>query len=401
MTAVLLAALILLVGVGHLAIWTRLHCYVHSVPIRQQLIDVAELAIYLLTATIPLLFVMWWWVDSAGLERSLPLSAADPQERSLLWTLWLGYFSLCLVALAAAVVLWIIYLRDQRRAASYFREERLEFHDFGPNSERFLADRSSQIAWNLPRNEILQLEVNRKELLLPNLPSALDGFTITHLSDLHLKGHMAAEFYREVVDRANDLQSEMTVISGDIFDRDKCLAWSSETMARLQALCGVYFVLGNHEIRLSDPQRARKVLVNDGLIDLGGRHLTLMIRDYPVVLAGNELPWHPPAADMATLDTNSYDEPPFKLLVAHTPDQLGWAQKYGFQLMLAGHNHGGQIRLPLVGAVVSPSRHGTRYSGGVFYAKPTLLHVSRGISGTSPLRFNCLPEITQLVLRAA
>lgn len=399
MTAALFAVLILLVAVGHLAIWTRLHCFIHSVPIRQKFIDLAELAIYLLTAAIPVLFLIWWWAAAVGPERAFRPSAADPLELSLLWTLWLVYFSLCLVALFAAATLWLVYLRDRQLSAPYFREERLAFHDFAPHSDRFLTGRSSKLAWYLPRNEILQLEVNRKELFLPQLPPALEGFTITHLSDLHLKGHMAIEFYREVVDLANNLQSEMTVITGDIFDRDKCLPWSTGTVAQLQAPCGVYFVLGNHEIRLSDPALARKVLVDDGLIDLGGRHLSLTIRDYPVVLAGNEMPWHPPAADMSSLDLTQFDRPPFKLLLAHTPDQLGWAQGHGFPLMLAGHNHGGQIRLPLVGAVVSPSRHGTRYAGGVFYSEPTLLHVSRGISGTSPLRFNCTPEISQLVLR--
>jgi predicted MPP superfamily phosphohydrolase len=66
--------------------------------------------------------------------------------------------------------------------------------------------------------------------------------------------------------------------------------------------------------------------------------------------------------------------------------------------MLAGHNHGGQVRLPLVGPLISPSLYGTRYSGGVYYEAPTLLHVSRGISGEHPLRWNCLPELAQLVL---
>jgi predicted MPP superfamily phosphohydrolase len=89
----------------------------------------------------------------------------------------------------------------------------------------------------------------------------------------------------------------------------------------------------------------------------------------------------------------------FRIAVAHSPDQYPWAQNYDFDLMLAGHTHGGQIRFPVIGPVLSPSRFGVKYAAGTFYEAPTLMHVSRGIAGTRPLRFNCPPELSKLVLR--
>ena len=68
--------------------------------------------------------------------------------------------------------------------------------------------------------------------------------------------------------------------------------------------------------------------------------------------------------------------------------------------MLAGHNHGGQIRLPYLGALITPSRYGFRYAGGVYFEPPTLLHVSRGLAGTHPIRLNCPPELALLVLQS-
>ena len=68
--------------------------------------------------------------------------------------------------------------------------------------------------------------------------------------------------------------------------------------------------------------------------------------------------------------------------------------------MLAGHTHGGQIRLPLIGPVFAPSRNGVQYASGLFYAPPTILNVSRGLSAELPLRMNCPPEIIHLTLHA-
>jgi predicted MPP superfamily phosphohydrolase len=66
--------------------------------------------------------------------------------------------------------------------------------------------------------------------------------------------------------------------------------------------------------------------------------------------------------------------------------------------MLAGHVHGGQIRLPLFGPIFVPSRYSRRYDCGTFDEPPTLLHVSRGLSGQHPLRYNCRPEVTKIIL---
>lgn len=77
---------------------------------------------------------------------------------------------------------------------------------------------------------------------------------------------------------------------------------------------------------------------------------------------------------------------------------MPWARQHGIDLMLAGHNHGGQIRFPLVGSVFVPSRYSRRYDRGTFAEPPTVLHVSRGLAGQHPLRYNCRPEVTKLIL---
>lgn len=88
----------------------------------------------------------------------------------------------------------------------------------------------------------------------------------------------------------------------------------------------------------------------------------------------------------------------FRVLLSHTPDNIGWARTRDVDLMLSGHNHGGQVVLPLFGPVYSPSLFGSRFAGGTYWRPPTLLHVSRGLSGRHPLRWNCRPEVTRIVL---
>jgi uncharacterized protein len=127
----------------------------------------------------------------------------------------------------------------------------------------------------------------------------------------------------------------------------------------------------------------------------------LEINDRAIVLAGNELPWIPPAPDMAGCPTDIGGARPLRLLLAHTPDQLPWARRHDFDLMLAGHTHGGQVCLPWIGPVFCPSRYGLEYAAGVFYEPPTVMHVSRGISGETPSRWNCPPEVALLKLRMA
>ena len=79
---------------------------------------------------------------------------------------------------------------------------------------------------------------------------------------------------------------------------------------------------------------------------------------------------------------------------------MNWAREQDCDLMLAGHTHGGQVRLPIIGPILSPSRMGTRFASGTFYYEPTLMHVSRGVGCIElPLRIFAPPEVLLLTLQ--
>jgi hypothetical protein len=250
----------------------------------------------------------------------------------------------------------------------------------------------------LPGSDSLRLEVDRKRLEIPRLHPELNGLRIVHLSDLHYCGTLTPAYFQEVVAEANRLEGDLIAVTGDLVDKAACIDWIPETLGRLRAPLGVYFVLGNHDLHTKDLARLRRTLADCSLIDLGARWCEVTWCGQRIILAGNELPWIAPAADMSNAPPRSADDTPLRVLLSHSPDQLAWARRYDFDLMLAGHTHGGQIRFPLLGPIVSPSRFGDRYASGTFYEPPTVMHVSRGIAGLMPFRWNCPPELTELEL---
>ncbi len=266
--------------------------------------------------------------------------------------------------------------------------------------------RSSARRWSgatfrgIPGNQSWTVHLQTKSFRVSRLPPSLDGLSILHLSDLHFTGRIGKQYFQEVVRLASELQPDLIALTGDFVDSAACIDWIPETIGRLRAPRGVYFVLGNHDPRVGQTPRLRQTLVDCGAVDLAGRWLSMDVGGAPIILSGNEMPWFTPPPDLSNCPPEIAGARPFRILLAHTPDLIGWARRHDFDLMLAGHNHGGQVRVPGIGPVLCPSRYGVRFASGMFYRAPTLLHVSRGVSAQTPLRWNCPPEVTKLVLRA-
>lgn len=309
------------------------------------------------------------------------------------------YLGCCWVAAAVAVGWWA-RRGLSRRPPAVLRFHRSQSVELGRDSaELGLHEYARHFLVRLPGNEILKLDMTERAIDIPRLPLALDGLSIVHVSDFHFTGRVGKAYFQQVVHRSNQREPDLVAITGDLVDRPEYIDWVPDTLGRLRGRYGVYFVLGNHDLR-ADTDRLRRVLVDSGLVDLGGRWIGLQVRGEPVVLAGNELPWMAPAADMTRCPERRGAGGPLRIVLTHSPDQLDWAQAQDVDLLLAGHTHGGQIRLPLIGPVLSPTRVGVRYASGVFYAPPTVMHVTRGVSGQFPVRLKCPPEMAYLLLHA-
>ena len=248
----------------------------------------------------------------------------------------------------------------------------------------------------LPSNEQFTVEVSTKTFVLPRLPKQWDGVSIVQFADTHFRGAVTSAWFQAVCQQAFDLKPDLFVFTGDLLDDPRLLDWLPETLGRLTAPLGQYFILGNHDWYLNASE-IRREFERQGWIDLAGRSRELPSRTHgpPIIICGDETPWMGTHPDLAS-ESNEL----FRILLSHTPDNINWAREQGIDLMLAGHTHGGQIRLPLLGPVYSPSRFGCRFASGVFWLDPTLLYVSRGLSGREPIRYHCVPELTKLVLKS-
>ncbi|MCC6493801.1 MAG: metallophosphoesterase [Pirellulales bacterium] len=308
------------------------------------------------------------------------------------------YLTFC-AAIGAASLVVKPWVEHQRHDRSVLTSWPANFHDVAAEVGRKpLTGAMAKFLGNLPGNEALILSIDRKRLVVPRLPAQLAGLTIAHLSDLHMTGGVDLEFYEYLVRRVNECGPDAVAITGDIVEEEACWSWLQRTLGRLQAPLGAYFILGNHDT-LIDADRTRALLCEAGLICLSEQPVQATWQGAAVTLIGNEMPWMRPSRPIKLPARTLGRE--FRLALCHTPDQLANCVQADADLALAGHTHGGQVQLPILGSIMSPSLHGTRYACGVFRRGQTVLHVSRGLGGETPLRWRCPPEAALLELAPA
>jgi predicted MPP superfamily phosphohydrolase len=246
----------------------------------------------------------------------------------------------------------------------------------------------------IPFNQVFEVEFNEKVLTLPQIPSAWDGLTILHLSDLHYCGTPDRRFHQAVLEHCmRGGPADIVAMTGDVVDSDWHYHWIVPLLGRLKWNLAAFGILGNHDA-WRDEKRVRRRLEKIGMTVLANTWRELDVRGHPMIVLGHEGPWFGTKPDLA-----GCPEGVFRLCLSHTPDHIPWARKQHIDLVLAGHVHGGQIRFPLIGSTFVPSRWSRRYDCGTFFEAPTVMHVSRGLAGQHPLRIRCRPEVTRIILR--
>lgn len=395
---------IVLFTIGHLAIWCTIFNQVHATRCPRTARRGTELLTILNVILLGIAGLYLAVAHPNQLDlRNLTTVFAPPDWDlvSGLLAILVGYWHLCQVVSLGFIVRWI-YRRATDQRPDFWIEHQHEDLDLNDDDPDLLHGLPTQLAYALvPGNQLLDLRIEDKTFAFPQLPAALDGLKVTHLSDLHFTGRVGLGYFQEVIRRTNLWEPDLVCITGDLLDKRQCLDWIESTYGQLRARLGVFYILGNHDRRIRDIAGLRSRLASNGLVDVNGQWVPVPVQrngqQATIWLAGNELPWFSGAENVSGIDTLDSDrQESFYVSLCHSPDQLHWSRQLGADLMLAGHTHGGQVRLPIIGPIVAPSRYGVRYASGVFKIGKMAMQVSRGISGADPLRWNCPPELCQM-----
>jgi predicted MPP superfamily phosphohydrolase len=280
--------------------------------------------------------------------------------------------------------------------------------------------------------ERFQFRVNEVQIPVANLPAALDGLRITQLSDIHIGSYMPVREVRRAVGMANELKGDLTVVTGDFLTRrgdplEDCIA----ELSHLHAPLGVWGCNGNHEIYARAEAKSAELFQRYGMkllrhenaeVRWDGGAFNLIGVDYQRQQDpdGNPVPMLPGLEPLVRRDVPN-------ILLSHNPNSFPRAAELGIELSLAGHTHGGQVRVEILDREWTPAEFLTPYVAGL-YSRPlrssatlsddqlqairpvvglqsqasSSIYVNRGL-GTiaAPVRLGVPPEITLITLRRA
>ena len=246
------------------------------------------------------------------------------------------------------------------------------------------------------RRNALDIRIRHNDLRIVGLPPAFDGYTVLHLSDLHLDLHSGIT--QAIVERLREIDYRVVLLTGDYRGQTFGSHTAAvEAMARLKPhfKAPLYGVLGNHDtIRMVPAFEAMgiRILLNEAVaIEHNGA---------TIYLAGIDDP-HYYQADNLVEAGQAIPSGAVSILLSHSPEVYQRAARAGFQVMLCGHTHGGQICLPGGWAMIYNARCPRKLCAGLWHYRQLTGYTSVGVGvSVVDVRFNCRPEMTLHHLRA-
>ena len=251
------------------------------------------------------------------------------------------------------------------------------------------------------------LELNTYTISSCELPDAFDGYRIAHVSDLH-----NAEFgdrNQRLLEMLREAEPDMIAITGDLIDSRKtniavALAFAEEAVK----FAPCYYVSGNHEARVSEYQDLKTGLEAAGVTVLDDAQVKIEVSGESITVIGvNDPSFHADylTSDAAVMDRKlselSSEDAGFTILLSHRPELFDTYAAHDMDLVLTGHAHGGQFRLPLIGGLIAPNQGlFPKYDDGLYSEGNTNMIVSRGLGNSIiPFRFNNRPEVVLIELK--
>lgn len=246
------------------------------------------------------------------------------------------------------------------------------------------------------------LELNTYTITNKTLPKAFAGYRIAHISDLH--NTQIGDDNQKLLAVLNESQPDIIAITGDMIDsRNTNIETALQFAEDAMKIAPCFYVTGNHEARILEYDELKNGLAELGVIVLENRIIEIEENNESIILIGVDDPtFH---TDYMPGESNTIIEnclqaldikqEPFTVLLSHRPELFDIYTENNIDLVLSGHAHGGQFRLPFIGALYAPNQGlFPKYDSGLYTQKDTSMIISRGIGNSIiPFRFNNRPEV--------
>ena len=246
------------------------------------------------------------------------------------------------------------------------------------------------------------LELNRYIISSDRLPEAFDGYRIAHVSDLH--NTEIGKDNEKLLAMLREADPDIIAITGDIIDsRNTDIDIALQFTKTAMEIAPCYYVTGNHEARVSEYDELKQGLTEQGVIILEDKCIGLDKSEETISLLGVNDPsfqtdylfGDSETVMQSKLQEIINEEDTYTILLSHRPELFKVYTESKVNLVLSGHAHGGQFRIPFMGGLVAPNQGlFPKYDAGLYTEENTNMIVSRGIGNSIlPFRFNNRPEV--------
>ena len=253
------------------------------------------------------------------------------------------------------------------------------------------------------------LELNTYTASSAKLPQSFDGYRIAHVSDLH-NAEMGKD-NEKLLTILRDADPDMIAITGDLIDsRSTNVEIALNFIREAVKIAPCYYVTGNHEARVNEYDELKSGMEAAGVIVLEDARTEISLEGKTITLIGVNDPSYQTDylfGDSETVMDTKLEElhtedDVFTILLSHRPELFDIYADHGMDLILSGHAHGGQFRLPFIGGLVAPNQGlFPEYDAGIYTEGNTNMLVSRGVGNSIlPFRINNRPEVILIELQA-
>ena len=253
------------------------------------------------------------------------------------------------------------------------------------------------------------LELNTYTVTSARLPECFDGYRIAHVSDLH--NAEMGEDNEKLLTMLREADPDMIAITGDLLDsRSTNVEIALNFIREAVKIAPCYYVTGNHEARVNEYEELKTGLISAGVIILEDAQTEISMEGETITLIGVNDPSYQTDylfGDSETVMSSKLtelhtDRDGFTILLSHRPELFDTYADHDVDLVLSGHAHGGQFRLPFIGGVVAPNQGlFPEYDAGIYTEGNTSMLVSCGIGNSIlPFRINNRPEVILIELQA-